>query len=132
MPVFMDGPAAGHKFFDEATDDHAPPGFDPSQPPPPGAGPPPPGFGPPPGAEAGAPAEGEDEEALFAKLMASINSLRALPSVKEQNKLALEKAATLIQQIKADEEKEMEGAMQGKLSPGLLARANRPQGGPPV
>lgn len=41
----------------------------------------------------------------------------------EQDKLALEKVRTLIQQLLADEEREEEEAMAGKMSPGLLKRA---------
>lgn len=74
--------------------------------------------------------EPEDEETLFASLMSSINKLRTLPSVTEQTKLALEKAATLVQQIKAAEEKEMEGAMKGAMTPGLLRKANGGGGAP--
>jgi hypothetical protein len=101
MPVFQGGPMDGSMTFDPRTDDPAP-------------------------AEAEDDGEGqaEDEESLFRTLIDTVNKLRGLPSVSEQNKLSLEKAGTLIQQIKAAEEKEMEGAMQGKLTPGLLRKAN--------
>lgn len=41
----------------------------------------------------------------------------------EQNKLTMEKITTLIQQVLASEEKELQDAMGGKMSPKLLSRA---------
>lgn len=41
----------------------------------------------------------------------------------EQDRLSLEKVSTLIQQLLADEEKEEDEAMAGKMSPSLLRRA---------
>jgi len=76
-----------------------------------------------------APDQGGTEEELFKTLMDTVNQLRGLPTVSEQTKLSLEKAATLIQQIKAEEEKAVEGAMQGQMTPALLRKANAPAGG---
>jgi hypothetical protein len=80
------------------------------------------GMGPPEGA---APPEGggdQDESAMFSTLLETIRGLLSLGTVSEQNKLALEKASTLVQQIKASEEKEGEAAMGGKLSPGIMRK----------
>lgn len=116
MPFFQGNPdspaeqqqAQGQTFFDPRTDEPAPVDAE--------------GQG-----DTGSP-QAEDEETLFKTLIDTVNKLRGLPTVSEQNKLALEKAGTLIQQIKAAEEKEMEGAMKGAMTPGLLRKANG--GGP--
>jgi hypothetical protein len=84
---------------------------------------PPPG-GPPPGPPAG----GGDESAMFRSVMDSIRSLLSMDTLSEQNKLALEKASTLIQQIKASEEKDGEAAMTGKLSPGIMRKLGNGSG----
>ena len=105
MPVFQGGPADGQMVFDPRTDEPAPNE----------------GTSPDP--------QAEDEETLFTTLMDTVNKLRGLPTVSEQTKLQLEKAATLIQQIKAEEEKQIEGAMQGQMTPALLRKANAPAGG---
>lgn len=119
MPYLMDGPSAGMSSFDPRTDTPGPDGSMSGQ-----------GMPVDPTEQEGAgEGEGQDEASLFESLLSTLNQLRGLSSVSEQNKLALEKAGTLIQQIKAAEEKEMEGAMQGKLTPGLLRRANAPQAG---
>ena len=78
-----------------------------------------PGGPPPPGAP---PAGGGDEAAMFRSVMDSIRNLLSMDSLSEQNKLALEKASTLIQQIKASEEKDEEAAMTGKLNPSVMRR----------
>jgi hypothetical protein len=43
----------------------------------------------------------------------------------EQNKLKLEKVTTLLQEIRAADEQEEEGMMQGKPSPRMIRRAYR-------
>lgn len=117
MPYLMDGPSAGMSSFDPRTDTPGPDGSMTGQ-------------GMPVDPDAAEEGGGEQDEAsLFESLLSTLNQLRGLSSVSEQNKLALEKAGTLIQQIKAAEEKEMEGAMKGAMTPGLLRRANAPQAG---
>jgi hypothetical protein len=74
----------------------------------------------PPGAEEAAPAE--DEGAMFVSLLETIRGLLSLGTLSEQNKLNLEKASTLVQQIKASEEKDEEAAMSGKLNPGVMRK----------
>jgi len=92
---------------------------------------------PPPGAAAGpppAPGGGDqDEAAMFSSLLDTIRQLLGAGTLSEQNKLALEKASTLVQQIKASEEKDEEAAMTGKLNPGIMrkmAGGAAPAGGP--
>lgn len=41
----------------------------------------------------------------------------------ETNKLTMQKVTTMIQQILAEEEKELQGALQGKMSPSLLQKS---------
>ena len=67
-----------------------------------------------------APAESEGE--LFKRVLSDVRALLSLESVSEQNKLLLEQASTLIQKIKASEEKDMDSAMGGKLNPGVLRK----------
>jgi hypothetical protein len=72
------------------------------------------------GAPAGPAAEDDlPEPARFDRVLADLLKLSG-GSNTEQNKLALQKAMTLIQQIKASEEKESEQAMSGKPSPRML------------
>ena len=67
-----------------------------------------------------APEESEGE--IFKRVLSDVRALLSLDTVSEQNKLLLEKATTLIQQIKASEEKDMDSAMGGKLNPGVLRK----------
>lgn len=101
MPAFMDGPMGGQAFFDPASDEPAP-------------------------EQAMMPAqesEPQDEEAMFQQLLAAARALIGSDGLSEQNRLKLEKVTTLIQEIKAAEEKEMEQAATGKLSPRLISKA---------
>jgi len=68
----------------------------------------------------GAPAESEGE--IFRRILSDARALLELGTVSEQNKLLLEKATTLIQTIKASEEKDDEKAMGGALTPGVLRK----------
>ena len=77
------------------------------------------GAGGPPPEEASAP---EDESSLFTQMLSSARTLLSSGSLSEQNKLLMEQATTLIQKIKASEEKEMNDAMSGKMSPGVLRK----------
>ena len=81
--------------------------------------------------EAPAPEGGgdQDEAAMFSSLLETIRSLLSLGTVSEQNKLSLEKASTLVQQIKASEEKDEEAAMTGKLNPGMMRKMGGAGGG---
>lgn len=64
-----------------------------------------------------------DEGALFQQILQAARSLLSMDSLSEQNKLLLEQATTMVQKVKASEEKEMNDAMSGKLSPGVLRKA---------
>ena len=89
-------------------------------------------MGPPEGAPPPGPPEGggdQDEAQMFSSLLTTIRSLLSLGTVSEQNKLALEKASTLVQQIKASEEKDEEAAMTGKLNPGMMRKMSAGGGG---
>jgi hypothetical protein len=70
-----------------------------------------------------APEEGLSEGERFKRLLSDIRALLMSNELSEQNTLQLSKAETLIQQIKASEEKEQDAAMGGKLSPGILRKA---------
>jgi hypothetical protein len=124
MPIqFTGGPLDGQgTMTDEEMDEMGGPmgGMTPPGGPMAGPGGPPPG-GPPP------PAAGGDEAAMFRSLLDNIRGLLSMNTLSEQNKLALEKASTLVQQIKASEEKDEEAAMTGKLNPGVMRRMS---GGP--
>lgn len=92
----------------------------------PAAPPGPPGGGPM-DAMAAAPVEGAEppageEGAMFRSLLESIRGLLSINTLSEKNKLALEKASTLVQQIKADEEKDEMDAMTGKLNPTVMRK----------
>ncbi len=82
---------------------------------------------------AGPPAEegggDKDESAMFASLLESIRGLLSSGTLSEQNKLNLEKASTLVQQIKASEEKDADAAMGGKLNPGMMRKMGGSGGG---
>jgi hypothetical protein len=80
------------------------------------------GQGIPAGPEA-APEEELSEGERFKRLLSDIRALLMSNELSEQNTLQLSKAETLIQQIKASEEKEQDAAMSGKLSPGILRKA---------
>ncbi len=66
----------------------------------------------------------EDEAAKLDSLLQNAIGLAQAGSLSEQNKLKIQKVMTLIQEIRADEEKEMDGAMKGAMTPGLLRKAN--------
>jgi hypothetical protein len=66
--------------------------------------------------------EAPDEGAMFKSLLDNIRGLLSLGTLSEQNKLNLEKASTLVQQIKASEEKDEESAMGGKMTPGVMRK----------
>lgn len=111
MPRFIGGPRDGEVEFDPSMD-MLPPGMDqglsstdlPAE----------------------TPAESEpaelDEGGRFDRMLSDALAL-ASGDMSEQNKLAIQKVMTELQKIKAAEEKESEGMMQGKLSPGLMRRA---------
>jgi hypothetical protein len=82
------------------------------------------GQGVPPDAGGGmeAPADDLSEGDRFKRLLSDIRALLASNELSEQNTLQLSKAETLIQTIKASEEKEQDAAMNGKLSPGILRK----------
>lgn len=65
---------------------------------------------------------GGDEASMFRSLLENIRGLLAMDTLSEKNKLALEKASTLVQQIKADEEKDEEAAMTGKINPTVMRK----------
>ena len=67
-------------------------------------------------------AAGESESELFSRILADARALLSLSTVSEQNKLLLSKAESLLQQVKANEEKDDEAAMGGKLTPGVLRK----------
>ena len=67
-----------------------------------------------------APEQSEGE--LFKRVLSDVRSLLSMDSVSEQNKLLLEKATTLIQQIKASVEKDQDAALGGKMNPGILRK----------
>ena len=75
----------------------------------------PPGMGGPPPQESGADPE------LLQQILDLFDSYRQNQQ-SQQNLLMAEKARTLVQQILASEEKEMDGMLQGKLSPGAIRR----------
>lgn len=79
--------------------------------------------------EPGAGGGQEDESAIFRRMLEDARSLLAADSLSEANKLLMEQATTLIQKIRASEEKEMDDAMSGKLSPGVLRKAGAAGGG---
>ncbi len=116
MPVqFQGGPLAGKGMMtdEEMTEMGPPPGAAP-----PGAAPP--------GGEGGGE---QDESAMFSSLLETIRGLLGLGTLSEQNKLNLEKASTLVQQIKASEEKDAHAAMSGSLNPGIARKMGGGGGG---
>lgn len=66
----------------------------------------------------------QDEAAKLDSLLQNAIGLAQAGSLSEQNKLKIQKVMTLLQEIRADEEKEMDGAMKGAMTPGLLRKAN--------
>lgn len=74
-----------------------------------------------------APPEVEEESLDWgARLHRMISDARAVTEeggVSEKERLLLEKVTTMIQQIRAEREKEQDGLIQGKMSPGALRRA---------
>jgi hypothetical protein len=108
MPALIGGPLDGKAYFDPALDPGAPPSD----------------VGPP------APEEssGRMDWAAMPEakhFMTLLDGARALiPKIdSEQDRLMLEKVTTMLQQIKASEEKEQEGMLQGKASPRQMRRA---------
>ena len=65
----------------------------------------------------------EDEQGMLSSLLMSARQVLNMGTLSEQNKLLIEQATTLIQKVMASEEKEMNDAMSGKLSPGILRKA---------
>lgn len=59
---------------------------------------------------------------LFKSTLANVRALLSSPDFNEQQRMELSKAESLLQKIKAQEEKEQEQAMSGKLSPGILRK----------
>jgi hypothetical protein len=59
---------------------------------------------------------------LFKSTLSSVRQLLMSEEFDEKQKLALSKAESLLQQVKAQEEKEQNDAMGGKLSPGILRK----------
>jgi hypothetical protein len=72
------------------------------------------------------PAEEEAPEVsgaeLFKTVLADVRQLLLSEEFDEKQKLALSKAESLLAQVKAQEEKEQQDAMGGKLSPGILRK----------
>jgi hypothetical protein len=66
-----------------------------------------------------APQSGAD---LFKAVLADVRQLLMSEEFDEKQKMALSKAESLLQQVKAQEEKEQQDAMGGKLSPGILRK----------
>lgn len=109
MPFFADGPQAGTAVFDPRVDERGAPPVDM-------------------GAAAADPADpsgngGPDQQGeaqLFEGVLAGLRQLLAGGSLSQSSTLLLSKAETLLQQIKAAEEKD---AGQQKMTPELLRRA---------
>jgi hypothetical protein len=59
---------------------------------------------------------------LFKTVLADVRQLLLSEEFDEKQKLALSKAESLLAQVKAQEEKEQQDAMGGKLSPGILRK----------
>lgn len=80
----------------------------------------------PPGGGGGAPAPpqegGGDVTTMLQDMLALAGEYLAQEET-ETNKLTMQKVTTMIQQILAEEEKELQGAMQGKMSPALLQKS---------
>jgi hypothetical protein len=76
--------------------------------------------GPDPAAPEAAPEESGAD--LFKSTLANVRNLLMSEEFDEKQKLALSKAESLLQQVKAQEEKEQNDAMGGKLSPGILRK----------
>ena len=98
MAVFRGGPMDGTAVFDPAVDERGP-----------------------------APEQGggdEDEAAKLDRMLQDALGLAQGGTLSEQDKLKIQKVLTIIQEIKAAEEKEMDGAMKGAMTPGLLRKAN--------
>jgi len=86
------------------------------------------GGAPPPGGAPGAPPPAEQdagggEVSDMLKEMLEIARGYLDQEQDEQNKLTMEQVTTLIQKVLAAEEKELQDAMGGKMSPKLLSRA---------
>ena len=64
----------------------------------------------------------EDAGAIFKAVLADIRMLLQSPDFSEQQRLELSKAESLLQKVKAQEEKEQEQAMSGKFSPGIIRK----------
>jgi hypothetical protein len=77
--------------------------------------------GPDPAAPEAAPQE-ESGADLFKSTLSSVRQLLMSEEFDEKQKLALSKAESLLKQVKAQEEKEQNDAMGGKLSPGILRK----------
>lgn len=113
MPIqFSGGPLAGRGMMtdEEMGPEAGPPGAAPPEAPPEGGG-------------------DQDEAAMFGSLLDTIRQLLGAGTLSEQNKLNLEKASTLVQQIKASEEKDADAAMTGKLNPGIMRKMGGAGGG---
>ena len=76
-------------------------------------------------ASSGPEGDAPDESVLFSTLLESMRGLLSLGTVSEQNKLNLEKASTLVQQIKAAEEKEQESGDDRQAESGRDAEDGR-------
>ncbi len=111
MPAFIGGPADGTGSFDPRVDTAAPQG-------PPGLG-----AGDPADAAGNGGPDAQNEQQLFDQVLSGIRGLLGARSLSQSSTLLVSKAETLLQQVKAAEEKEQQGALQGKLSPGLMQRA---------
>jgi hypothetical protein len=70
-----------------------------------------------------------DEVGKFNSFMAGIRSWMERDLDSEQSRLRAEKARTLLQEVKAADEKETEQAMTGKASPRMMRRAYSGGGG---
>jgi hypothetical protein len=83
----------------------------------------PPPAGAPPAADA-APSSGDMTEGdKLGRVLADLLSVSGTGDLSEANRLKAQKAMTLIQEIKASEEKEAHDALGGKVSPRLMSKA---------
>ena len=86
------------------------------------------------GSAAGAPLEPDDDDQALNEgdrldRMLSDALILADGDLSEQNKLAIQQVMTLVQKIKAGEEKDSEQMLQGKLSPSMMRRASQTANG---
>ena len=67
--------------------------------------------------------EGGDMASDVRQIIQAVRAFADANGTSEQERLVVEKITTLLQQLSSDREKEEQGMLQGKLSPGAMSRA---------